>query len=43
MSTLFILGLCLSRVSESSSLEHATFHNKTIGETKFSVKCFSFS
>lgn len=37
MGTLFILGLCLSHLSEFSALEHISFHNKTTGETNFSV------
>lgn len=37
MGTVFILGLCLSHLSEFSALEHISFHNKTTGETKFSV------
>lgn len=42
MGTVFILGLCLSHLSECSALEHISFHNKTTGETKFSVVWSNF-
>lgn len=42
MGTIFILGLCLSHLSEFSALEHTFFHNKTTGETNFSVVLSNF-
>lgn len=42
MGTVFILGLCLYHLSEFNALEHISIHNKTTGETKFSVVWSNF-